>query len=293
MDTEKTVRGFSKRLLPIWATIPLYILTSIGLMVLIEALIPVLLTFFPSSSSVYYCIGKQFIVSLVTLAGIWMCTFFFLTYLDGDSVRELGMNFRNRWKDGLSGFIFAVVLYWIGFWVLLGLDVLAIDAVHADFGVLAGTFLVFLVLATIEEIMVRGYIQGRLMNRMNRFVALVIASLIFAALHIFNPYITLFSFFNLFLAGLLLGASYMYTRNLCFPILLHTTWNWMQGPVLGYGVSGTDLFPSVFTLSFPEENIMNGGKFGFEGSIICTALMLLGTALIIGWYERKERKRIS
>ena len=90
------------------------------------------------------------------------------------------------------------------------------------------------------------------------------------------------------LAGMLLGASYLYTRNLCFPISLHLFWNWIQGPILGYQVSGNNFTTSMLTLRMPEENVLNGGAFGFEGSLICTVLMIVFTILIVWWGEKRE-----
>ena len=92
---------------------------------------------------------------------------------------------------------------------------------------------------------------------------------------------------NLLLAGMLLGASYLYTRNLCFPISLHLFWNWIQGPVLGYQVSGNNFLFTMLKLNMPEKNVLNGGAFGFEGSLICTVLMILFTVLIIWWGEKR------
>ncbi len=77
---------------------------------------------------------------------------------------------------------------------------------------------------------------------------------------------------NLLLAGMLLGASYLYTKNLCFPISLHLFWNWIQGPILGYDVSGSHSESSMLTLHLPENNVLNGGAFGFEGSLIAQYL---------------------
>ena len=76
-------------------------------------------------------------------------------------------------------------------------------------------------------------------------------------------------------------ASYIYTRNLCFPIALHWFWNWIQGPVLGYEVSGNKFCNGLLALRLPEANLINGGAFGFEGSILCTVLMVVGTGLIL------------
>lgn len=282
----------SNPILPVWAAVPLYIIACILFIGLFGALFLTLFSFFPETGSVNYIIGKQFAISLSSMAAVWICAVVFLKYIDRTPVSELGMSIKDRWKDCLMGFIFATLFFGIGFTLSLCLGVIEITSITFDFTTLIGTFFVFFVAAAMEEIMVRGYIQGRLMTRMNRFVAMAIASLIFSGMHLFNPNIDFFSLLNLFLAGLLLGASYMYTRNLWFPICLHTAWNWIQGPILGYEVSGTKMFPSMIQLYLPEENILNGGRFGFEGSIICTVLMLIGTAAIIGWYERRRAKAL-
>ena len=89
------------------------------------------------------------------------------------------------------------------------------------------------------------------------------------------------------LAGCFLGASYIYTRNLCFPIALHWFWNWIQGSVLGYKVSGNEFSnKNLLILHFPEENLINGGTFGFEGSILCSLLLVLGTVIILRHYYK-------
>ena len=154
---------------------------------------------------------------------------------------------------------------------------------------LLGSWVFFLLVALFEEILMRGYILGRLLHtRMNKFLSLFISSALFALLHIFNPEIDFLPMLNLLLAGMLLGASYLYTKNLCFPISLHLFWNWIQGPVLGYEVSGNNFISSMLTLHLPEDNVLNGGAFGFEGSLICTVLMIVLTILIVWWGEKRE-----
>lgn len=58
-------------------------------------------------------------------------------------------------------------------------------------------------------------------------------------------------------------------------------WNWIQGPVLGYEVSGNKFCNGLLALRLPEANLINGGAFGFEGSVLCTVLMVVGTGLIL------------
>ena len=92
---------------------------------------------------------------------------------------------------------------------------------------------------------------------------------------------------NLLLAGILLGSAYIYTRNLWFAIALHWFWNWLQGPVLGFEVSGNAFGESLLTLDTSAGSaLLNGGPFGFEGSLICTVLMLAAIWLIIRYYNR-------
>ena len=154
---------------------------------------------------------------------------------------------------------------------------------------LLGSWVFFLLVALFDEILMRGFILGRLLHtRMNKFLSLFISSALFALLHIFNPEIDFLPMLNLLLAGMLLGASYLYTKNLCFPISLHLFWNWIQGPVLGYEVSGNNFISSMLTLHLPEDNVLNGGAFGFEGSLICTVLMIVLTILIVWWGEKRE-----
>jgi membrane protease YdiL (CAAX protease family) len=290
METENpTTQSSGRPVLPVWAAIPLFLIAGFVLIGLLGGFLLLLLSFFPKSGSIYGVITEKLVLSVSSMAGAWICALLFLKYVDCRPVSELGMSIKGRWKECLAGMVFAAVFYLIGFVVSIGLGAVEVTGATFDYGVLTGTFFVFLPAAAMEEIMVRGYIQGRLMTKMNKFPAMVIASLIFSAMHILNPHIGLFPLFNLFLAGLLLGASRMYTPNLWFPIFLHAAWNWLQGPVLGYEVSGTKIFPSVIQLHLPEENLINGGRFGFEGSILCTILMIAGTVLIIS-LQRNARK---
>ncbi|MDE5710977.1 MAG: CPBP family intramembrane metalloprotease, partial [Bacteroides sp.] len=134
-------------------------------------------------------------------------------------------------------------------------------------------------------------VLGRLLDGgVNRFVALFISSTSFSLMHFFNPNFEFLPFLNILLAGVLLGASYIYTRNLCFPVALHWFWNWLQGPVLGYEVSGNRFGDTLLTLRLSDAHLMNGGSFGFEGSLLCTFLLIIGSGLIIGHYERKIRR---
>lgn len=203
----------------------------------------------------------------------------------------LGLSLKGRWKDLLAGLGVAVLLYVVSFGLSLLTGTVEIGGVQLVPSALLGTLLLFLLVAVTEEVMLRGFVLGRMLaGGMNRFVALFLSSALFSAMHLFNPNFALLPFVNILLAGCLLGASFLYTRNLCFPIALHWFWNWMQGPVLGYEVSGMNSGESLLTLRLTGSDLLTGGSFGFEGSLLCTVLLVVGTLAIIGYYERRGRK---
>lgn len=203
----------------------------------------------------------------------------------------LGMSLKGRGKDLLAGLGVAVLLYAVGFGTSLLMGTVEIASVQWIPRDLLGTLLFFLLVAVTEEVMLRGFVLGRMLSAgMNRFVALFLSSALFSAMHLFNPNFALLPFVNILLAGCLLGASFLYTRNLCFPVVLHWFWNWLQGPVLGYEVSGMDSGETLLTLRLTGSDLLTGGSFGFEGSLLCTVLLVVSTLAIIGYYERRGRK---
>lgn len=142
----------------------------------------------------------------------------------------------------------------------------------------------YIVAATLEELVVRGYVLSNLMAGMNHYIALLLSSLLFMCLHSVNNHLTPLAFFNLFLAGNMIGLSFLYTRNLYFPIGLHIGWNFFQGSVYGFEVSGLP-FQSIYTQKNTLQNVLTGGNFGFEGSTIATILILVATGIIYLFFK--------
>jgi membrane protease YdiL (CAAX protease family) len=187
-----------------------------------------------------------------------------------------------RRKDVLAGILLAVVLYAVGFGISLLAGAIEVADVALNLSTLFISLGFCLLVAITEELALRGFVLERMLQGgVNKFWALFLSAALFSLIHIGNPNFDFLSFINLLLAGILLGSSYIYTRNLSFPIALHWFWNWIQGPVLGYEVSGNKFCDGLLTLHLPEANLINGGAFGFEGSILCTVLMIAGTGVIL------------
>ena len=70
----------------------------------------------------------------------------------------------------------------------------------------------------------------------------------------------------------------------------HGTWNYLQGNLLGFQVSGTGADVSIFSFTMGSgPDWLTGGEFGAEGSIITTLVLLLSLVIVYCLRERKEK----
>ena len=285
-EDANTVKEPSKLVtyLVVAAKIIVYILLMLGLTGMLAAVCIKPISFFKISG-----ILEEVVMQSTFLAGSFLAAWTLLKNWDHLPVADLGLSLKGRAKDIFWGTFVALAIYAVGFGILYAIGEVEIAAVHFSAYELLLSWILMLLVALTEEIAFRGFVLGHLLAAgVNRFVALFLSSALFSLMHIFNPNFSLIAFLNILLAGILIGSTYIYTRNLWFAIALHLFWNWIQGPILGYQVSGNNFTTSMLTLRMPEENVLNGGAFGFEGSLICTVLMIVFTILIVWWGEKRE-----
>lgn len=113
---------------------------------------------------------------------------------------------------------------------------------------------------------------------------MLISSAIFGLLHLGNPNATWASAAGIFFAGLFLALGFVRTGQLWLSIGLHIGWNFFEGIVFGFPVSGFATFPLIrYSISGPT--LWSGGAFGPEAGLIVLPALFLG-ALLIGLYTR-------
>jgi membrane protease YdiL (CAAX protease family) len=154
-----------------------------------------------------------------------------------------------------------------------------------DFSFAAGfafSLLFFLLAGAKEELLFRGFAFQALARDYGPAVALVLTSVPFGLLHLFNPNATVISTINTILAGIWLGLAYLATRSLWLATALHYAWNFVQAIVFGLPVSGiVTLTPLALLQATPgPPRWVSGLEYGPEGGVAATLMIVLSTLVI-------------
>ncbi len=236
----------------------------------------------PYQSAIIHVFG-----CISTLLFLWII----MRILDQKPFLDLGFHLKNRGKDIIVGLLLGLGIMGTGYGILSFTHEISFSKYNLSWADLGWSILLFVCVAVIEETLTRGYILRNFMQSMNKYLALVVTSLLFAAMHGFNPNMSWFSWLSLFLAGIVLGITYIYTKNLWFPIALHFSWNFFQS-LFGFNVSGQDMY-SWIEFSIDSPNFLNGGAFGFEGSylsLIADGLVILAAIIIYQKYSPQKKE---
>lgn len=247
-------------------------------------------------------ISAQSVQFSLRLAAALASTWLVARFIDRRMFGELGLHLGgNWWLDLVFGLALGAMLMtlifaleyrlgWISirerFSVTMEGDVPFVIAI-------VGPIVVFVVVGVSEEILTRGY-QLRNMaegfNLSQRYpnraivLAWLLSSFVFGLLHALNPNATWISTGYLMLAGLFLGLGLVLTGRLGLPIGLHITWNFFQGNVYGFPVSGNDFTSATFiAVEQGGPNLWTGGAFGPEAGLLGIGAIILGCLLILLW----------
>lgn len=157
-------------------------------------------------------------------------------------------------------------------------------ALSPELGASLGAFPFFLALftlaAAVEEFVFRGYPLQVLAEGSRRWIAGILLCLPFTLGHASNPDVTMIGVANIFLAGVVFVILYFQTRRLWLPISFHLSWNLAQSWLWGFDVSGIEIRNQLFVVTSTGPDLVTGGEFGLEGSILSTILFVA----VVVWF---------
>ena len=210
--------------------------------------------------------------AIFTILAILFTYKIFFNFSENRIITEL--SFKYLLKDTIKGLVIGFILislvtalfYLIGFYKPLS---------TGHISILINVFIIFSLVGILEEIIFRGIIYRITEKRLGTVRALIISSLIFGFVHMLNANFSLLSGFAIALElGLLTGIFFTLTQRLWLPIALHIGWNFS---LIFWGtiVSGTTEFPNFIDSTLVGPELITGGKFGPENSIITILFSLI------------------
>ena len=231
---------------------------------------------------------QHLLISIFDLIGTFFVLWIFMKFVDKEHFIKLGFESKGKLKTFVIGIFIGLIIMTLAYLILIYLKEIFFIRINFQFRELLVTIALYSIVAVVEETLFRGYILKNFMNSLNKYIALIISSILFSLMHCINPGINFFSLLDLFLAGIVLGLPYIYTKNLWFSIAMHLSWNLFQ-TLYGFNVSGLDTY-SIIEFRIIDANLINGGAFGFEGSylsIIAEILTLVGIEI---YYKKTNHK---
>lgn len=151
-------------------------------------------------------------------------------------------------------------------------------------------------LGLVLALVLGGRLSGSWESRMDKTLiwalwpAILIISAFFGYVHISNPGASAITAFGNALGGLMYGIAFIGGRNLWLPIGMHWAWNFVQGSILGFPVSGTAP-PSLIVQQPVGSDLLTGGAYGPEGGLIGMSFRFVVIAMVLGYlYLRAGRQ---
>lgn len=138
--------------------------------------------------------------------------------------------------------------------------------------------------------MTRGYLQNGIAATKGYGFAIVVQALVFTILHGANPGISIMALVNLFVTAIMLGLLFRYTDSIWLVGGMHFIWNFALGPILGIQVSGNVFPTTILTASASGNELLTGGAFGMEASILTTIFVIIFNIVLYNLIKKKNQK---
>ncbi len=233
------------------------------------------------------------VVNLFATAIMIAVPMLFCKLIQKRKMRTMGFKKSGMWKEYGIGLLvgFAMMAGIVMICVVTGAAKLSFNSdlmSAAGIGMLLLLLVGFLIQGMSEEVLCRGYFLVSLSRKSgNVWLGVIVNAVAFGALHLMNPGLTVLSMVNLILFGLFASVYFVKRGNIWGVAAIHSIWNFAQGNIFGFLVSGQDFGTTVFTSELNENlTILNGGEFGIEGGILTTIIMIAGIIIMLNTKQK-------
>lgn len=223
----------------------------------------------------------------------WICT-----RLRRQPLSYVGLHLDAKWlRQALCGMAFGAVLMLavVALIFLAGGVSFELDPTRGLSALGYGAWL-FAWVALLEELLFRGFVFQRLVDGIGAPTALLLMAALFAIAHWGNSGMEgttlVWATIDTGLGAILLGLAYLRTGSLALPIGIHFGWNWIQGSLLGFDVSGMTQSGWLLPHLLDKPQWLSGGTFGPEASIFSVVVDTTAVLLLWRWKGMAPSQRV-
>ena len=228
------------------------------------------------------------LITLFSFAFISLLVFFRVKVIEKRSFSSIGFNKNNWLKKYSLGFLIGLAMMSIIVLILFPFGYITVEknpiqpvGISAIASVLVILF-GWIIQGATEEIVTRGWLLNVLSTKYNIGVGLLISSTLFGLMHLTNPNVNYIAVINIILVGLFYGLYVIKTNDLWAVCGMHSAWNFAQGNIFGFKVSGLDVsVGSLIDLHLVGSDFVTGGIFGPEAGITATFILLASIGILL------------
>lgn len=231
---------------------------------------------------------KYYGFAVYLLVTIWYCK-----CIEKRTISTMGFN--RKVADYLLGGLAAVLLLCVIIGICCGLGGLS----YVGFGKeMDGIYLAALlgglmVQSAAEEALSRGFLLISLKKKVPVWLAVFCSATAFAYPHFSNlteapTQYCVVGIINLYLISIIFSMLMLCRTNIWIACGLHGIWNYLLYGVFGLTLSGSDMTTQgVLCFEAGTANIINGGQYGIEASIVTTIVLGAAAALLCVYWKKK------
>ena len=143
-----------------------------------------------------------------------------------------------------------------------------------------------------EELVTRGFLYQMLIKTYKPWIAIVVNSLLFGALHLMNPGVSVLAIVDIVVTGILFSLMVYYMDSIWAAMAAHTAWNFCQNIIFGLLNSGQAMPFSIFKMDAgsARNSFAYNVDFGVEGTPLAVGIQIVVAIIIFVWGYTKKKK---
>lgn len=142
-----------------------------------------------------------------------------------------------------------------------------------------------------DEFLMRGMLISGLALALGgrRVAAVLIAAVLFGLAHMFFKGASPESVLSNAIGGVTYGLAFILTGRLWLGLGLHFAWNFSEGPIVGFPVSGYDFGAGFFHIADLGPTWLTGGSYGPEGGVVGISFRFVVIGALLAWVRLTHR----